>query len=903
MNDELKEKLIYFAPIPSIVVDNIDRFLSIHFDSSLAERLIEENIPFFSKLFGYSQYLRDIALAHPGFVDYSFKHLDSPFDKINFLEEVLSYSEFFQESRKSKFLKLLNELKQREFLKIAIREMLGISSFGEAVREFSDLADAVVHLVVKINYDDFVINYGVPSSQFCVVGLGKLGGRELNYSSDIDVIFVYEKDGETAKGIQNSEFFDKLAKSVVYDLTSRMNGSFLFRVDTRLRPDGEFGPLVRSEESYYRYYTERADTWEIQALVKARFVGGDEELGKRFENNIKDIVYSTPVSESDIAQILSIKEKIKGDEYNVKKCSGGIRDIEFIVQALQLVFGFKEESVRVQNTLEAINSLFAKGMINSDIEIKLKTSYILLRRIENYIQLYNNLQDFSLPVKDGNRMVGIYRLLYFLEGLPSGDEQQKLLEVFKRAKENVLEVKRIIFQNFLEISGGEEVVLFLYNSNEEEVRNLLSSYGLDPDTSFNFVSDIVSRSTKGGVETSLGLKNLLRTVSRTKNPNLALSNIYSILEVTGNLPIAIQIFLEKNNVEFMSNIALLKEVFINILRRRHWIWDGTMDPEAFVDYLRGNLFVKLKDSSSGVANLEEFLRYVRDVCEVVLLSMALFRTNGLLSTYEVRRLFTEFYNVVFEGVCRFVGNGFGIIRLGRWAAGELTFFSDLDTIYFIDYDVYSDDWYKIKSEVEKIHNKLNDIFSIDVRLVEGAHKGSPFISETTLRSAKLEFWQLVAYLKSNCLSIDGDLEERVNSLLVDSLNRSVSSDLQQRFYELRTKAIKFGGENFDIKKGEGGLLDLELALVKKFYQTFKEVRREHLGLGLKGMVEILRDSVGESELVSRYIEILFSVEDVLKVLEKEDVNDRVLRYYAGISYDEFGELRSKVLEWLRSEWS
>jgi hypothetical protein len=162
---------------------------------------------------------------------------------------------------------------------------------------------------------------------------------------------------------------------------------------------------------------------------------------------------------------------------------------------------------------------------------------------------------------------------------------------------------------------------------------------------------------------------------------------------------------------------------------------------------------------------------------------------------------------------------------------------------------------------------------------------------------------LVAYLKSNCLSIDGDLEERVHKLLIDSLNRSVSSDLQQRFYELRTKAIKFDGENFDIKKGEGGLLDLELALVKKFYQTFKEVRREHLGLGLKGMVEILRDSVGESELVSRYIEVLFSVEDILKVLEKEDVNDRVLRYYAGISYDEFGELRSRVLEWLRSEWS
>jgi len=902
MNDDLKEKLTRFAPIPSIVVDNVDRFLSSHFDLSLAERLVEENVPFFSKLFGYSQYLKDIALAHPGFVDYSVKHINSSFDKNNFLEEVLSYSEFFQELR-SRFLRVLNELKQREFIRIAIREMLGISSFSEAVREFSDLADAIVHLVVKINYDYLVVDYGVPSSQFCVIGLGKLGGRELNYSSDIDVIFVYERDGETTKGVQNSEFFDKLARAVVADLTSRMNGSFLFRVDTRLRPDGEFGPLVRSEESYYRYYTERADTWEIQALVKARFVGGDEELGKRFEKRVKEIVYSTPVSEGDIAQILSVKEKIKGDEYNVKKCSGGIRDVEFIVQVLQLVFGFREESVRVQNTLEAINSLFSRGMISSDVEIKLKTSYILLRRIENYIQLYNNLQDFSLPVRDSNRMLGIYRLLYFLEGVPSGDEHQKLLDVFKRVKENVLEVKRIIFQNFLEIEGGEEVILFLYSSNDEEVRNLLSSYGLNPDTSFNFVGDIVSMSAKGGVETSLGLKNLLRTVSKAKNPDLALSNIYSILEVTGNLPIAIQMFLDKNNVEFMGNIALLREVFVNILRRRHWVWDATMDPEAFIDYLKGNLFVEIKNSFSGLASFDEFLRHVREVYEVVLLSTALFRANRLLSTYEVRKLFTEFYNIVFEGFCRFIGYGFGVISLGRWAAGELTFFSDLDTIYFIDHDVHSDEWYKIRSEVEKIHNRLNEVFEIDTRLVEGAHKGSPFISEATLRSTKLDTWQLVAYLKSRCVSVDSDLRGRVEDLLVDSINRSISSDLPQKFCELRGKAIKLDSDSIDIKKGEAGLLDLELALVKKFYQTFERVRIEHLSLSLKGMVGILKDSLEESELISRYIDILFSVEDILRVLEKVELDDRVLRYYAGIGYEEFKELRSRVLGWLRSEWS
>jgi len=901
MKQEIEKELLYYAPIPSIVNENIKQFLSQHYDPNSIEKLIKENTPFFSKLFGYSQYLKEIVLSHPGFLNHVLNRLNEPFNKEGFMEEVLSYLEFSQES-KSKFLKILNNLKQREFLKIAMREILGLSSFSESVGEFSDLADAVVHLVIKINNEELVLNYGMPNSEFCVIGLGKLGGRELNYSSDIDIMFVYEKEGETTKGIQNSEFFDKLARNIIYDLTSRVNGGFLFRVDTRLRPDGEFGPLVRSEESYYNYYTGRADTWEIQALVKLRFVGGEEELGKRFEKNIKEIVYSTPILESDIAQILSIKEKIKGDEYNVKKCTGGIRDVEFITQALQLVFGFKEESIRTQNTLKAINNLFSKGMINSDIEMKLKTSYILLRRIENYIQLYSNLQDFSLPVKDNAKMMGIYRLLYSLEGEISGDEPQKLLEVFKKMKGNVLDVKKTIFQNFLDIKGGEEIILFLYNSDEDDVKNLLASYGLNPNgNSFNFISDIISKSTKGGIETSLGLKNLLRVVSKTKYPDLALSNVYSILEVTGNLPIAIQIFLDKNNVEFMGNIALLKEVFVNILRRKHWVWDAAMDPEAFTDYLRGNLFTKLKDFLSG-SNLEEFVKYTKEVYEITLLSMALFRANNLLSTNEVRGIFTEFYDIVFKNFSKFVGEEFGIIKLGRWATGEITFFSDLDTIYFINHEVNSDEWYNVKNNVEKIHNKLNEIFEIDTRLVEGAHKGSAFISERTLRESRLEEWQLIAYLKSKCLSSSKRVEEKVSQAVVNSINSSISNNLNQKFYELRRKAIKFDSNKVDLKKGEGGLLDVEMTLSKIFYSSFKRVSSEYIGVSLITMVEKLKEKINISEELKRYISIILSIEDIIKIVEKSELNDEVLKYYGKTSYEEFMNLREKVIEWLRLEW-
>lgn len=890
----LIDKINFFAPIPKNFFEGFQSFVNKYPDKvdQIVELMKNDRfLEFFSKVFGYSRYLIGIVMDNPSILLNLEDFLGQSFDYDKVSEEFANlYDSFYND--KSSFLKGVREIRKREFFRIVSREIVRLSDFEEVGRDLSLLADLVIEFILRYNMRNLINNYGEPSSGFCVISLGKLGGMELNYSSDIDVIFVYEKDGKTSKGIDNVEFFDKLARDLIYDISSGISGEFIYRVDTRLRPDGEFGALVRSEQSYYDYYIERGQTWELQMLIKARCSGGDKKLGERFVNKIKSIVYSTPLTDSEIAEILGIKQKIKGSEYDLKKTTGGIRDIEFIVQLLQLIFGAKEESLRVSNTLLALERLEEIKVIDKDIRRILEYSYKNLRRLENYIQLYSNLQDFSLPLKDKDKMIGLFRLLQVKSSYISGDEDSVLIRFVNDIKREVIKVKKYIFERLLSINVGEEYIFFLYNSEEEEVRELLKSYGLNETArAFSFIESMISSSFRGGVETSIGIRNLLRAVSQSPLPDSSLSKIYYILEATQNLPISVQFFTDERNVNFIFNVSLLKDVFINILRRRNWIWDGMMDTNAFMDYLP-TLLDKLDFSENN------YYERVKEVYEVFITSLAFLRINKFIDASKTKEVLSYMYDKIFYEFSRVLDGKLCVFALGRWANRKLTFFSDVDLIYILPFETFSDEFFGFRDRVISIHKSLSSIFDIDTRLVEGSHKGSFIISLKSFESTNLDIWQTIAYLKSRPVSYDNAFSTNVQNILISKLDESIRN---MNFLELNNfvkKVISSFENTQDIKKGRGNLLELELVLDKLIFKNYSNLNEIPIAKSLTEIVKIVENFEKIDIPLRDYISLLVEVEDIMRIVEGIELDDKVFEI-AGIpiKFQEFELLRKDVISW------
>ena len=247
---------------------------------------------------------------------------------------------------------------------------------------------------------------GREPARFVVLGLGKLGGQELNYSSDIDLVFLYDEEGQTSgpKVVSNAEFFARMGSDVVRLLAEHTALGMAYRVDMRLRPDGEQGALARSLEATLGYYVTRGRTWERQALIKCRPVAGDLALGRTFCEEIKPFVFRRYLGAAEIAEIKALKRRIEQRtlsdgtaEVEVKTGRGGIRDVEFVVQFLQLLHGGEYPEVRHATTLQAIARLEQVGCLSSEERRIMDDTYRFLRQVEHRLQIVFDRQTHEMP--------------------------------------------------------------------------------------------------------------------------------------------------------------------------------------------------------------------------------------------------------------------------------------------------------------------------------------------------------------------------------------------------------------------------------------------------------------------------------------------------------------------------
>ncbi len=410
-------RLLPRCPDPDMALNNLERFLA---GAGAAEQLPAlldgraRTLETLLQLFSTSQFFSDLLVANPDYLDM----LRIPLRSSPSRAEMLAHlqEEIDAAADDAAVLRAMRRFRQRQVLRIGTNDIIRDRPLEEVTRDISRVADTALEVALAVACRNITRRFGTPQTaggepaRCVVLAFGKLGGKELNYSSDIDLVFLYDDEGETVgRGIthiSNDDYFARVVSEVVRLLSTHTDRGQAYRVDLRLRPEGHRGPLARSLASTLSYYDTMGRTWERQALIKVRPVAGDMRLGEEFLRAIEPFIYRRYLSVAEINEIKALKRKIEhrsgpGGESDteVKTGHGGIRDVEFTIQFLQLLNGGDLPDVRQRNTLKALAALERVGCL-TDAEYRiLGDTYRFLRKVEHRLQLMFDLQTHRLPDK------------------------------------------------------------------------------------------------------------------------------------------------------------------------------------------------------------------------------------------------------------------------------------------------------------------------------------------------------------------------------------------------------------------------------------------------------------------------------------------------------------------------
>jgi glutamate-ammonia-ligase adenylyltransferase len=395
---------------PDRVLNNLDRFVTAARSPLALGALFErdsEALPTLLAIFSASQNLSEQLIRDPEALELVRITDGQPGPRELLIQEVVAEVTALADERSQ--LSAIRRIKQRETLRIAYGDVIKRQSVEVVTAQISHLADALVEAALECARRKLADKQpqqadGSPA-RFAVIALGKLGGQELNYSSDIDLIFVCDNAaGDAKRAAAAADYFERLARHVVKLLSDAADLGAAYRVDLRLRPHGAPGPIVLGLDETLYYYDVHGRTWERQAFVKARAIAGDLDLGGELLQQLQPWVYRRYLNRADISGIKSLKRRIEqralragASQTDVKNGRGGLRDIEFTIQFLQLLNGGDLPEIRVGNTLEAIHRLEAARCITHQERTILGDSYAFLRKLEHRLQIMYDLQTQALP--------------------------------------------------------------------------------------------------------------------------------------------------------------------------------------------------------------------------------------------------------------------------------------------------------------------------------------------------------------------------------------------------------------------------------------------------------------------------------------------------------------------------
>ncbi|MEM9412574.1 MAG: bifunctional [glutamate--ammonia ligase]-adenylyl-L-tyrosine phosphorylase/[glutamate--ammonia-ligase] adenylyltransferase, partial [Planctomycetota bacterium] len=562
-------------------------------------------LPILLKIFSSSQHLSDLLIRDAESYDSLRLTEGQLYSREMLIDELNAAMSSARQHEQA--VQILRRFKHRETLRIAFGDLIVQQRLEQVVQQISFLAETIIESALVYANRNLTEQWGTPKStngsrcEFVIFALGKLGGNELNYSSDIDLIAVFEEPGQTELGKSNQQFFEKLTRDTIKLLSEVSTLGAAYRVDMRLRPEGSRGPVCCHSASFLRYYELQGRTWERQALIKVRPVAGDVQFGEQLVKHLTHWIYRPILNRIDISGIKSLKRQIErrarlaGEEFsNIKAGHGGIRDIEFAIQFLQLLHGGSIVSVRTGNTLEAILRLAKESCLSQQEAILLNQNYCWLRRLEHLLQIMFDLQTHTLPddeielSKIAMRMgyrdcFGVSPLEQFQNDLREVTNVNRqildhlLHNTFETGADQVtdgtkqeLKASDLILQPDLsddEASGLLETIGFRH---QEETRRLIEALGKEPTI---FLSSRRSRHFLAAT-----VDELLEQICKTPNPDATLVTLSSVSEALGMKSALWELFsFNPIAMELFVRLCATSDYLSSIVRRNPGMIDELID--------------------------------------------------------------------------------------------------------------------------------------------------------------------------------------------------------------------------------------------------------------------------------------------------------------------------------------
>jgi [glutamine synthetase] adenylyltransferase / [glutamine synthetase]-adenylyl-L-tyrosine phosphorylase len=896
------------APDPDMALNNLERYAAVVDRSVLFGTLADHPgaTPLLARVFGSSQMLADALRRRPSILAWL---LEPATMRLWFAEDLaadLAQTLGPFETREAR-MNALRRFKYRHLLRIGARDLLGDADLARTTEELSHLADACIAQALAEAAATAREAYGAPlaaggaETGVAVIAMGKLGGDELNYSSDIDLMFVYGEDGETAGGraggVANGEYFTRVCRELVSLLEAITDEGYAFRVDLRLRPEGRMGPIVLSLDGYRAYYRERAELWERQALIKSRIAAGDATVGARFTDLARETVYRPGIDARVVPAIRAMKAQIdsavrakSGEATNVKLGRGGIREIEFIVQALQLLYGGDDPWLRGANTLKAIFRLTERGYLAPDLGRLLSQAYVHLRTVEHRLQILHELQTHTLP-EDAQELGRLARRVGVL-GPPARAARE--FQTRHRA------VTTAVHRAFREFFADRDV------SPRRKIRlaslTALRATGFkDPERARHNLQLILEGRPlvpyAAHLDATLArlYPVLLDSLWKSPDPDEALNQFERLLAAAG--PRAGLVELLANDPDLLLGLVKVcagGDLLTELLIAQPELLASLANPERLLAkkskramrealaavFAPGTTPNERRDRLRRVKQAEELAvvwRYVLGVTtidaysrEMTALAEATLAAGWLLTLESL----VERYGVPRDSSGRFIPAV--IVGLGKLGGRELVTGSDLDLFVIFGEDGTTDGADRIEAHwfyslaVERLASVLGDItsagvaFPVDLRLRPGS-KGSGFASSVaSLERYYLEhgdLWERQTLTRARLILGDRALGRRVRA----ALSRLVYGEALPRaslkeIAEVRTRMERELGREtrgrLHVKYGRGGLVDIEfLAQAHQLVHGHDkpDVRRFTTTAALRGLARAgALDHAAASELVERY---------------------------------------------------
>ena len=861
------------SPDPDSTLSSLERFCAAAADAGIDIKPLQEHLPLFIKLFGSSEFLSSILIRKP---ERGLELLRSPYLQ---KEKPLSVMKSELEGRMaaaSDYNSLLSALrlyKQEEVLRIGARDLLGYAPLEEVTAELSSLASAALDTAYNFCLTLLKKEYGIPycgdvdgnprECGFVVLGMGKLGGNELNFSSDIDLIYLYTSDeGKTLGGAKSHtlyEFYCKLAELLTKAISSNTDEGFVFRVDLRLRPDGQNGPIVNSLNSAETYYESWGETWERSAMIKARPVAGDISLGESFLKEIEPFIYRKYLDFSTVEDIKEMKLKIdrelalKPGMWDVKLGSGGIREIEFLVQATQLIHAGKERDIRERNTLKSLQRLNEKGLLSNDDHEVLAAAYRLLRTVEHRIQIENERQTHRLPSKEED-LKKLARRCGF-EGI----------EGFKKALElHSKDVERLYDGIFHEPSKRLEEIpaevsyLFAGEIDREEAVKKLKSMGFEETGTASLILQALKESlpsSRLSQRSRIALRrlapHLFLEASKSPDPDMSLANLDRFLNAVGAKGSFYSLLIENPKmVRFLATLFGTSDFLSQFLIGHPELLDtllrsDTMTPVKSKEELRVELMPVL-DAADGYEDVLDAVRRFRNIELIRIGINDIAEEAGLL---EVCGQMTSLAELSIDVALRmsekevmarygvpFLSDGseatISVIGMGKLGGGEMNYSSDLDLIFIYSGagetkgpKVISNQEYfaKVAQRVISfltLQTREGYLYKVDTRLRPSGSAGALVSSLDAFRRYHEEsamLWERQALIKARAISGSEELGRRVmNDVASIVYDRGVDEEGRKEMMRLRERMekelAKERPEIYNVKTGRGGIVDIEFTV-------------------------------------------------------------------------------------------